>query len=73
MSPHLSSALMACLVSGGGAYASGDLGRNFTGVCGWDGGGGGMILSLKSFRAWSVASARLTLERSLTVPVCTDV
>ena len=32
-----------------------------------------MILSLNSFRAWSVASARSTLERALTVPVCVDV
>ena len=32
-----------------------------------------MILYLNSFRAWSVASARSTLERALTVPVCADV
>ena len=32
-----------------------------------------MILSLNSFRAWSVVSARLALERAPSVPVCVDV
>ena len=45
---------------------------NCTGVYGWAGGGGGMILSLSSFLAWSVASARSTLERESTVPACED-
>ena len=32
-----------------------------------------MIMSFDYFRAWSVASARLELERAPTVPVCADV
>ena len=32
-----------------------------------------MIFSLNSFQTWSVALARLTLEKAPTVPVCADV
>ena len=66
VSPHLSLALMDCLTTGGGAAASDVWGINCTEVWIWDGFGGGVILSLISYLAWSFAYSRLMLERAST-------
>ena len=62
VSPNLYYSLMDFLTTGGDAAAYRSLGTNCTGVCIWAGGGGGVILSCSSFLAWSVKSARSTLE-----------
>ena len=73
MSPHLYLALGTCFVARGGAAASGGLGKNCTGLWGLARGGGGMIFSLNSFHAWSVALSRSMLERAPSVPLFVDV
>ena len=66
VSPHLSLALMDCLTTGGGAAASDIRGINCTEVWIWDGFGGGVILSLISYLAWSFAYSMLMMERAST-------